>query len=111
MSDFVKERMINMLEKLKEVKARWENELSTIYGGELEVDYLDGNYFACVFHNESKGEYDAWMHSMSPTKGAFSKVWKCNQPTRCIETKTANQAKCSNRNKFQMQEQIRPQKN
>ena len=48
-----------MFGKLKEIKNRWENELSTIYGGELEVDYMDGTYYACAFHNESKGEYDS----------------------------------------------------
>ena len=50
-----------MLEKLKEIKEKWESELSTIYGGELEIDYLDGQYYACAFHDESKGEYDSWV--------------------------------------------------
>ena len=50
-----------MLEKLKEIKEKWENELLNIYGGELEINFLDGNYYACVFHNEPKGECDSWL--------------------------------------------------
>lgn len=53
-----------MLEKLKEIKARWENELSAIYGGELEVNYLDGNYYVCSFHNKPKDEYDSWIEEL-----------------------------------------------
>lgn len=53
-----------MLEKLREIKNRWENELSSIYGGELEIDYLDGQYYACAFHNEAKGEYDSWVEQI-----------------------------------------------
>lgn len=53
-----------MLEKLKEIKARWENELSAIHGGELEVNYLDGNYYACSFHNEPKDKCDSWIEEL-----------------------------------------------
>lgn len=53
-----------MLEKLKEIKTRWENELSIIYGGELEVDYLEGNYHVCVFHDEPKNGCDSWIEEI-----------------------------------------------
>ena len=49
---------------LEELKARWENELSTIYGGELEVDYLEGDYYACAFHNEPKNGCDYWIEEI-----------------------------------------------
>lgn len=53
-----------MLEKLKEIITRWESELSAIYGGELEIDFLDGNYYACAFHNEPKGKCDSWIEKL-----------------------------------------------
>ena len=67
-----------MLEKLKNIKARWESELSTIYGGELEVNYLDGNYYACAFHNEPKDEYDSWIEEI--------KEFECLGNDESIET-------------------------
>ena len=67
-----------MLEKLKEIKNRWENELSSIYGGELEIDYLDGQYYACAFHNEPKGEYDSWVEQI--------KEFDCLGNDKSIET-------------------------
>lgn len=53
-----------MLEKLKEIKTRWESELSVIYGGELEINFLDGNYYACAFHNEPKNGCDSWIEKI-----------------------------------------------
>lgn len=50
-----------MFDKMLEIKNRWDKELSVIYHGELEVDYIDGLYYACSFHNEPKGEYDSWI--------------------------------------------------
>lgn len=50
-----------MFEILKEIKEKWDKELSSIYGGELEIDCFDGKYYACAFHNEPKGEYDSWV--------------------------------------------------
>lgn len=50
-----------MLEQLKEIKTKWESELSAIYGGELEIDYLEGRYYACAFHDEPKGDCDSWI--------------------------------------------------
>lgn len=53
------------LQFLKEIKSRWEKEFSMKYGGELELDYLDGNYYVCAFHNEPKVidtvQYDSWL--------------------------------------------------
>lgn len=67
-----------MLEKLNQIKARWKSELSTIYGGELEINYLEGNYYACAFHNEPKGEYDSWIEEI--------KEFKCLGNDESIET-------------------------
>ena len=53
-----------MFVKLKEIKNRWENELSAIYGGELEVDYMDGTYYACAFHDEPKNGCDSWVEQI-----------------------------------------------
>lgn len=39
------------------------------------------------------GEYTAGMPKLFPTKGYFSKVRQCNQPTRYMEIRIANQAK------------------
>ena len=54
-----------ILEKLKEIKKKWDDELSMKYGGELEINYVDGNYFAYAFHNTPKVindiEYDSWI--------------------------------------------------
>lgn len=49
---------------LKEIKEKWEKDLSVIYGGELEVDYLDDGYYACSFHNEPKNGYDSWVEQL-----------------------------------------------
>ena len=67
-----------MFGKLKEIKNRWENELSVIYGGELEVDYMDGTYYACAFHNEPKNGYDSWVEQI--------KEFDCLGKDKMIET-------------------------
>lgn len=36
--------MYYMNNKVKEIVKTWESKLSKIYGGELEIDYEDGNY-------------------------------------------------------------------
>lgn len=47
-------------EILSAVKERWENELSSIYGGELEINrFSDGNIYACAFHDQPKDGYDS----------------------------------------------------
>lgn len=57
-----------MLQKLREIKRRWEDELSAKYGGELEVDYINGTYFVCAFHPEPKAiesvQYDNWIEKV-----------------------------------------------
>lgn len=53
-----------MFQILKEMKERWDHELSSIYGGELEIDYIDGKYYACAFHNEPKEGYDSWIEQI-----------------------------------------------
>ena len=67
-----------MFEKLKEIKNRWENELYAIYGGELEVDYMDGTYYACAFHNEPKNGCDSWVERI--------KEFDCLGEDKMIET-------------------------
>lgn len=54
--------MNNVTNIIKSMMQKWE-ELSPKYGGELEVDYEDGKYYACAFHNEPCGnpEYDSWV--------------------------------------------------
>lgn len=46
----------------------WDRELSKKYGGELEIDYEDGKYYACAFHDEAKiidgKEYDSWIEKI-----------------------------------------------
>lgn len=42
------------------MKARWENELSSQYQGELEIDrFSDGNIYACAFDDQPKDGYDS----------------------------------------------------
>ena len=64
--------------KVKEIKNRWENELSAIYGGELEIDYMDGTYYACAFHNEPKNGCDSWVEQI--------KEFDCLGKDKMIET-------------------------
>lgn len=53
-----------MYEKLKEIKMEWENNLCSIYKAELEVDYIDGAYYACAYHDEPRGGYDSWLEEI-----------------------------------------------
>ena len=53
---------------IKNIIQKWNTELSKKYGGELEIDYENGKYYACAFHNESKivdgREYDSWVEKI-----------------------------------------------
>ena len=53
-----------MYERLKAIKIEWEDTLFALYGGELEINFIDGNYYACAFHTEPKGEYDSWIEKI-----------------------------------------------
>lgn len=61
----VADRDDKIFKTLTDFKNKWENELSAIYGGELEIDYLDGQYYACAFHNEPKDGCDSWLERIN----------------------------------------------
>ena len=53
-----------MYEKLKAIKKEWEDTLFSVYGGELEINFIDGDYYACAFHNKPKDNYDSWVEKI-----------------------------------------------
>lgn len=56
-------------QKIRAVKKKWDEGLNEKYGGELEINLLDGEYCACAFHDEPKEVdglwYDNWIEKLA----------------------------------------------
>lgn len=78
-NNIYKKGWMKIMQKLMSMKEKWNQELSAVYGGELEVDYLPNDdqdelaagYYACAFHNEPKGDYDSWLNIINHKRDRF----------------------------------------
>ena len=60
-----------MLEKLKEIKDRWNKELRWKYKGDLEIIYMEDQYYACCYHDDAEIDgmiYD-WVENIIEFEG------------------------------------------
>lgn len=62
-----------MLEKLKEIKDKWNKELKWKYKGDLEIIYIEDQYYAYVYHNDELEidgvNYDGWLDRIEEFEG------------------------------------------
>ena len=50
----MKQTYKEIYDTIKNIVELWKTQLASVYGGELEVDYREGVYYACAFHNDPK---------------------------------------------------------
>lgn len=64
----MKQTYKEVYDTIRNIVELWKTQLASVYGGGLEVDYREGAYYACAFHNDPKKIndvlYDNWIEPL-----------------------------------------------